>query len=251
MRYRATLSYDGSAYQGFQRQSGNTPTVQWAVECALKHITHQEVTILGAGRTDTGVHAAGQVISFDVDWQYDDATLLRALNAVLPDDIALQDIRQHEGFHPRYDALSRQYVYTVIHAPQRQPLWIGRAWYIYKPLNLEMLNQTAAALIGQHDFAAFGKPPQGSNTVREVFVSQWEREQQAHITIYRYTIEATAFLYHMVRRIVAVQVEVGKQRMSFDKFMAIFRSADITRNKLMAPPQGLILEKVRYSDDNV
>ncbi|RMG70114.1 MAG: tRNA pseudouridine(38-40) synthase TruA [Chloroflexi bacterium] len=250
LRFRATLAYDGSAYQGFQRQAEGIPTVQWAVECAICKITKQDVTLLAAGRTDTGVHAVGQVITFDVEWRHDPAVLLRALNAVLPDDIALQDIQRQDGFHPRYDAVSRRYCYTVIHAPQRHPLWHKRAWYVHQPLNHNVMQQTAAAFVGQHDFAAFGNPPQGSNTIRQVFASSWRYEQQEQIQIYRYTVEATAFLHHMVRRMVGIQVEVGRGALDFSQFMMIFQSADLARNQFIAPPQGLVLEKVRYSDDN-
>ena len=117
------MAYDGSAYQGFQRQAGETPTIQGAVEAAIFKITQQPVDVIGAGRTDSGVHASGQVIAFDVEWTHDDAQLLNALNAVLPPDIALQSIARAPGFHPRFDAHSRVYVYTIIHAQQRQPFW--------------------------------------------------------------------------------------------------------------------------------
>src|ERR1043165_2626290 len=129
MRYRATLAYDGTAYQGFQRQSGDTPTVQGTVERAIAQARGgQQVNISGAGRTDTGVHAIGQVIAFDLDWSHDDQALLRAINFHLPEDIALQDIRQQPDFHPRHDAISRLYRYRILVAAHRQPLLRTRVW---------------------------------------------------------------------------------------------------------------------------
>lgn len=206
-------------------------------------MTRQPVGILAAGRTDTGVHATGQVIAFDVDWKHADQALLRAINANLPPDIALQDIRQQPGFHPRYDAHSRIYRYTVLQTAVRQPLLRERAWQVHNPLDPALMQAAAEKLVGTHDFAAFGQPPQGDNTVRQVFRSEWQVLPGGQ---YVYEIEATAFLYHMVRRIVGTLVDVGRGWLSLAAFDTIFRSADLTRTKTMAPPQGLVLVQVRY-----
>lgn len=250
MRYRATLAYDGTHYQGFQRQAVGTPTIQATVEAAIGAVTQQSVVITGAGRTDTGVHATGQVIAFDVVWRHDDADLLRAINARLPDDIVLQDMRPCEGFHPRFDARARCYRYTVIQSPQRQPLLRHRAWWVNRPLDFEAMQAASMMLIGEHDFAAFGKPPQGDNTVRRIFVSEWTQRETASGVVLEYSVEATAFLHHMVRRIVGTQVDVGIGRIDLSEFKRIFESADLSLAKRLAPPQGLILEKVRYPDDD-
>lgn len=250
-RYRATLAYDGTHYFGFQRQ-GDTPTIQLMLESAIWRVTGDDVTVLGAGRTDTGVHASGQVIAFDVDWAYDDHALLRAINANLPDDIALQDIRRADpDFHPRYQALSRRYVYTVINTPHRHPLYRHSAWHIYGDISLDLLHITATMLIGEHDFGAFGQDPmKHGNTIREVYLSEWTSTPISYGRLLCYTVEANAFLYHMVRRMVGVQLAVGRGRMSIDQFMTIFQSASLENIKHMAPPHGLVLEKVRYPDDN-
>lgn len=250
-RYRARLAYDGTAYQGFQRQAEGVPTIQSVVEQVVARVTQQQVTVIGAGRTDAGVHATGQVIAFEVQWTHGDEALLQAINALLPDDIALQDIRQHEGFHPRFDALSRLYVYRVVEAEQRQPLWMRTAWQVRPPLNLSAMQQAASMLVGTHDFAAFGNPPQGENTVRDLFRSVWTAQPQPYGRLLVYEIEATAFLHHMVRRIVGVLVDVGRGRLNMDEFAQIFRSADLSLIKTTAPPQGLFLEKVRYPDDPI
>src|SRR5262245_31730658 len=129
MRYRATVAYDGTAYLGFQRQAGDAPTIQGTLERAIQAVTQQTATVVGAGRTDTGVHALGQVIAFDVEWGHSDDDLLRAINANLPNDIAFQDIARQPDFHPRFDARSRVYVYQLIQSLHRQPLLRYRAWH--------------------------------------------------------------------------------------------------------------------------
>ncbi len=243
MRYRATVAYDGTAYQGFQRQAGDTPTIQGELERAVAAVTQQSPTVIGAGRTDTGVHALGQVIAFDVEWRHNDDDLLRAINANLPDDIALQDIAQQPSFHPRFDASSRVYVYQLIQASHRQPLLRYRAWHIRGELDSEAMQQAADMLLGRHDFAAFGKPPQGENTVRAVFQSQWTREPGA---LWTYCIEADAFLQHMVRRIVGTLVDVGRGMMTLEQFKAAFRGAKLSESSTLAPPHGLTLVEVKY-----
>jgi tRNA pseudouridine38-40 synthase len=248
MRYRATLAYDGTAYQGFQRQAGQTPTIQLAVEKAVAVVTGQSVTVIGAGRTDTGVHAAGQVITFDVEWAHSDLALIRAVNTQLPPDIALQDIRQHEGFHPRFDAVSRVYRYRVLQAPHRQPLLRDRAWHLYGDLQGELMQQAAALLIGEHDFATFGQPPTGESTIRRVYVSEWSEQPAINGRLWTYTIEANAFLKHMVRRVVGLLVQVGLGRLSVEDFERSFRRAQLLQAISLAPPQGLTLETVRYNE---
>lgn len=245
-RYRATLAYDGTAYSGFQRQAGDTPTIQLAVEKALTVVTGRAAQITGAGRTDAGVHARGQVIAFDVEWFHEDGALLRALNANLPDDIALQDIVQAPGFHPRFDALSRVYGYTVIVSECRQPLWLRRAWQVTGQLNIKNLQDAAQIVVGEHDFATFGLPPKGTNTVRRVLVSDWTASAEAFGLRLVYTVEANAFLHRMVRRLVAMQVKVGRGRSTLADFEAAFKARDLSRSQGIAPPQGLVLEAVRY-----
>jgi len=244
-RFRATLAYEGTAYKGYQVQP-NVPTVQGIVEAVLTDLLQQETRITGAGRTDTGVHATGQVIAFDAEWKHGNQALLRAVNAKLPDEIALQDITQHANFHPRFDALSRTYRYQIAVVEVRQPLLTKRAWQMHDMLDIDVMQHAAENLLGEHDFAAFGNPPQGNNTVRTVFRSVWQAEQMPFGIQLNYEVEATAFLYHMVRRFVGLQVAVGKGRISLDEFEAIFRSCDLNRNKWVAPPYALTLIEVTY-----
>lgn len=249
-RYRAVLTYDGTAYMGFQRQ-GDVPTIQLMLENAIQSVTGQSATVIGAGRTDTGVHATGQVVAFDVNWTHEDEALLRAINFHLPDDIALHAIRQQDGFHPRYDALARQYMYTIINTPNRHPLYRHSAWHLYGEISLIALQTVAPMLIGERDFKAFGHDPmKHDNTVREVFISEWSAEPIPDGVLLRYKVEANAFLYHMVRRMVSAQIAVGRGIMSVDEFSQIVADGAIEKVRQIAPPQGLVLEKVRYSDDN-
>jgi tRNA pseudouridine38-40 synthase len=248
VRYRAVVAYDGSFCQGFQIQAG-VPTIQGELEQALTRVLSTPTGVTGAGRTDAGVHATGQVIAFDAAWRHRDDALLKALNMALPPYIAVQSIRQHPGFHPRFDALSRTYRYDVAETDVRQPLLQQRAWQVTPVLSRDILHRAAALLVGEHDFATFGSPPkEGEHTVRQVFVSAWSEQSADYGALLSYRIEATAFLKHMVRRIVAMLVAAGRGWITFEQFERAFRSADLKHAKPPAPPQGLFLESVKYSD---
>ena len=255
VRYRALLAYDGANYLGFQRLAGDQPTIQGMVEAAIARVSGQRVTVLGAGRTDAGVHATGQIIAFDVAWKHEDDDLLRAINATLPDDIAVQRLERAEpGFHPRYDAISRTYQYFVYEAQIRQPMMARMSWWVRPPvhqrLDVEAMNWAAAKLLGIHDFASFGNPPQGEKTVRQVFRSEWEIEVPTQGTrLISYCIEANAFLYRMVRTVVATLVEVGLGRMSIEAFIEAFQARDRSRIVRLAPAHGLTLIEVKYGGE--
>ena len=203
--------------------------------------------MIGSGRTDSGVHATGQVIAFDVEWRHEDSELLRAINAVLPEAIALQDLMQQPGFHPRFDALSRCYAYTVINAAQRQPLWNGQAWHVWGRLDIEALHVTAALLVGEHDFGTFGSPPQGTSTIRKMLHSCWQVYPEPLGQRLVFEVEGNAFLYHMVRRMVGMQMDVARGLVTLQTFEAAFRAADLSLAGTIAPPQGLVFKTVRYA----
>ena len=243
-RYQLILAYDGTDFSGFQRQ-GKTRTVQQVVEKALSELGWQEETILFAGRTDSGVHADGQVISFSLDWQHSDADLINALNARLPADAAVRDISQVKAeFHPRYDATSRSYVYRIYQLPNRNPLLDRYGWRVWPPLEAGLLADAARVFIGKHDFAAFGRAMKpGSSTIREIVESLWMETPEG----WEYRVSANAFLYHMVRRLVFVQVDVSRGNISL-KDLA---SGLLTGNKLkpgLAPANGLRLDKVNFGN---
>lgn len=248
-RFCATLRYDGTAYQGFQRQALGAPTIQAAVERAIAEVTRQDAIVIGAGRTDTGVHATGQVIGFTVDWAHEDNALLRALNIALPDDIALRDLRrlnEDDDFHPRFSARARVYNYTVLQAQVRHPLWRGRAWQVRDTLNGDVMNAAAALLIGTHDCATFGTPPKGEVTVRSIYRSAWTQHDDEAGQVWQYEIAANAFLYRMVRRIAGMLVDVGRGQRTIEQFEADFRRARLVPRWTTAPPQGLVLTRVIY-----
>lgn len=249
--YAATLAYDGGAYAGFQRQAG-APTIQAMLEQALASLGAAPATVRAAGRTDRGVHARGQVIAFSLPWRHDEAALLRALNANLPRDIALQSLwRAREGrFHPRFDARARRYQYRLLLAHERQPLRERYAWRLRPPLDERAMQDAARLLIGEHDFASFGAPPQGENTVRAVFASEWRRAARAEDAPaeWAYRVEANAFLRHMVRRMVGALVAVGRGQRSLAHIAEALRVARRGFITQLAPPQGLTLEAVRYDE---
>jgi tRNA pseudouridine38-40 synthase len=242
MRVRAVVAYDGTAYGGFQRQT-NAPTVQAALEAALAQVTQETVTVLAAGRTDAGVHAVGQVIALDTAWRHGVDALQAALNAVLPDDIAVRDAREvSPDFHPRYDARSRLYQYKLYNAPVRCPLARRHSLHVVKPLDVEAMQRAAQSLVGEQDFAAFGQPPQGQVTVRRVMMAQWGGKSP-WLT---FDIEANAFLYRMVRSIVGTLIQVGIGSMDVESFRAVLASRDRGQAGPTAPPHGLCLMEVKY-----
>lgn len=242
--FRATIGYDGTDFHGFQFQSGYR-SIQGVVEKALSTLTGQETRVRGAGRTDAGVHARGQVIAFRAHWRHSVADLLRAMNAVLPEDVVLLSLDvAPEGFHPRYDAQSRWYRYTVLNRPLRSPFSRRWAFYVSRPLDMDSMNQASAGLIGEHDFATFGQPPQGQNTVRRVLRADWWSEAP----FFHFDIEANAFLQRMVRSLVGTLLQVGVGEFSPEGFCQRLAACDRSLAGPTAPPQGLCLMAVNYSE---
>ncbi len=241
-RYQVILAYDGTEFAGFQRQA-RARTVQGEVEAALGQLGWAGRVILAAGRTDTGVHASGNVIAFDLEWRHPLEELQRAINGLLPADIAVKSaVEADPGFHPRFDALSRIYRYQVYCRPQRDPLRERYAWRVWPGADLDRLQQAAGILTGVHDFSAFGAPPRpGSSPVRVVMRSEWS--QTAGELVYR--VEANAFLYHMVRRMVFLQVQVAQGRLGIDELERGF-SEGAVRIPGLAPAHGLALDEVVY-----
>jgi len=245
-RYKVILAYDGTAFFGMQRQS-EARTVQFEVEQALRQIGWPGETILVAGRTDSGVHAGGQVIAFDFDWQHSEADLLNALNATLPNDVAARQVElTYADFHPRYDALARVYRYRLFCQPQRDPLRERFAWRVWPLVSLEKLQQAAGLLVGEWDYAAFGSPPKaGGTTVRQVFQAGWQ-EQADHLI---FEVKANAFLYHMVRRMVSLQVEIGQGRSAPEVVSEYLQGVNSEMIQGLAPANGLFLIEVVYAQE--
>jgi tRNA pseudouridine38-40 synthase len=247
IRLSGVVEYDGAGYAGFQRQP-DRPTIQGEIEGVLSRLTRQPIRILGAGRTDAGVHARGQVIAFDTDWSHSIGELHRGLNALLPDDIAVRRLeRARDGFHPRFDAISRTYRYQILNQPVRSPLWARYAYHVARPLDVDAMQQATRMIVGTHDFATFGQPTQGESTVREVMQVVWEQNNAGVLSIW---LEANGFLRSMVRCIVGTAVQVGLGEMTQDEFAARFTSRDRSQASAPAPPQGLCLMAVRYANDS-
>lgn len=242
-RYQLILAYDGTQFFGFQRQ-GSERTVQAEVENALRKLGWQGRAILSAGRTDTGVHAAGQVIAFDLQWPHPPDALQRALNAHLPGDIAVQDVRVAlPEFHPRYDALWRCYHYHLQPTPVRHPLLDRYTWQVWPALDPERLQAAARILTGMHDYRAFGAPTSpGGSTVRVVYTSRWQPMDEGR---WRYEVTGNAFLYHMVRRLVYAQVLVAQNRLEIGALEAAVQTGAAIPPG-MAPAHGLVLQEVHY-----
>lgn len=243
-RYRAVVEYDGTDFLGYQIQAAGR-TVQGEIEESLKRITQLAVRIEGAGRTDSGVHAIGQVIAFNVTWKHSLADLHRALNATLPPDIVMSDLKiTDDTFHPRFSALSRSYRYTVLN--QRWPGALQRryAYYVRDKLDLAAMSEASRYLLGSGDFASFGKPPQGENTVRHVKRADWSESG----SLLFFDITANAFLYRMVRTIVGTLIEVGSGRLAPYEVKDILDARDLTRSAPPAPAHGLCLMRVTYPE---
>ncbi len=245
VRLWAKVEYDGTDFFGFQVQARER-TVQGELERAIQSVTGVETRVTGAGRTDRGVHARGQVVAFTAVWQRDLAVLHRALNAVLAPDVALVEMgRAAEGFHPRFSAVRRAYRYQVLNQRRRSPMERRTAWHVAETLDVARMIEASRCLQGTHDFASFGRPPQGENTARTVFRAEWQ-EQPPFLF---FDIEADAFLYHMVRSLMGTLVRVGQGRLSPQEFEAMLRARDRKLVKTLAPAHGLVLMRVDYATD--
>jgi tRNA pseudouridine38-40 synthase len=242
MHLLAILEYDGTEFVGFQSQKyGHLRSIQDEFERALAECAGKQVRIVGGGRTDAGVHASGQTASFKIEWPYDLDTLQRALNAKLPRDLAVKALREvQDDFSARYSARSRTYRYTVLNTPVRSPLQERYALWVSSPLDVEPMQAAAHVLVRRKDFGAFGTPPRGDNTVREIKQARVWREG-SHVM---FEFEADAFLYRMMRRLVGSLLKVGLGQIGVGEFQEMVERK--RRAGDSAPPHGLVLVQVRY-----
>ena len=245
MRLALIVEYDGTDYHGFQYQR-DAPSIQEEIEKAIKRFTGEAVRVSGAGRTDAGVHARGQVVSFDTASEHSVATFVRALNFYLPEDIAVKRGKVvEEGFDPRRHAISRRYRYTVIRSATRSPVMRRTAHVMNGPLDTGAMREATKRLVGRHDFARFAGPVDEGRggTEREIFDASLE-EAGCALT---FEFEANAFLPHQVRRMVGALVDIGRGRMTLRQFEQILRG-DEAAVAHAAPPQGLCLVSVCYDE---
>lgn len=242
-RIKLIIEYDGSNYHGWQVQH-NAVTVQEMLEKAIFRITGEQTRVTGAGRTDTGVHAYGQVAHFDTQSKIPAPKFTQALNAVLPNDVAvLSSEETDDGFHARFSTVGKTYEYKILNRHPRSPMMANRAWHIREPLNYDSMQQAAASFVGTHDFSAFCSS--GHSTVtfdRTIFSSEWKR--QGDCLIYRVT--GNGFLYNMVRIMTGTMVEVGLKKRQPDSIEKLLEEKDRNKAGITAPPHGLYLVAVYY-----
>jgi tRNA pseudouridine38-40 synthase len=243
--FKLVIEYDGTNYNGWQRQA-TEPTVQAEIEQALSVMTRSDITLIGAGRTDAGVHAIGQAAHFRCETRLDPEAILKGLNSLLPPDIAICDCRLVPAdFHARFAAQSKIYRYRILNRAARAAVGRNYSWFIHRPLDVQAMQQAAHFIVGRHDFKAFessGSPR--AHTVRHVMAAQWVEEREQCLLTFQ--IEADGFLRGMVRNIVGALVAAGRGRIQPADIAAILASRDRRRAGAPAPPQGLVMVEVKY-----
>lgn len=241
---RLVVEYDGSELHGWQRQQG-AATVQQHLEEALGKLLTHDVQVVGASRTDAGVHARGQVASFRTERTIPLHGVRRGLNSMLPDTIAVRDASEvPDEFHPRFSATSKHYRYTILTRAERSPRWRHHAWHTSEPLDVQRMAAAAQALIGEHDFSAFRAAGCTAKTATRRVDSIMLTRLPDHLI--EVDIRGNAFLRQMVRIIVGTLVEVGLGRAPVGQVAEILAGKDRTKAGPTAPAQGLTLIEVRY-----
>ncbi len=242
-RFRVVVEYDGTDFSGWQRQPEER-TVQGVLEDAIREMTGESVFVRAAGRTDAGVHADGQVASFDLELKIPPHGLLRGMNSILPVDLALVDVAEAPpDFDARFSARGKVYRYTIWAHFVRSPRRARRAWHVREPLDVEAIRAAAAALVGDHDFRAFRASDCDRRTTRRIVRAIDVDRQGALVTI---DVEATAFLKNMVRILVGTLVDVGRGRIEPGAVARMLETGDRSAGGMTAPACGLTLWRVIY-----
>lgn len=237
------IEYKGTNYSGFQRQSSR-PTVQATLEKALSQILQEAVEVIGAGRTDAGVHAKGQVANFLTDSGMDCGRIRWSANSLLPNDVVIKEAAEvNESFHARRDAVSREYKYLILNRDYPSPFWSDFSYFYPLVLNVEDMQEAALSLKGKHDFSSFcvaeSKP---KNCVRDLQkISVKKKNDLIHVDF-----KADAFLHNMVRTIVGTLIQVGTGKLKAEKMQEILEARDRTKAGPTAPACGLALMQVDY-----
>ena len=243
MNVKLTIEYDGTNYHGWQVQHSGE-TIQSVLEKAISTFVGQPTRITGAGRTDAGVHALGQVANFFCPKEFDQHRIRRALNALTPPDITIKEVEiVPESFDARRDGRSRVYEYRILNRPAPSPFYLTTALHVHDSLDLEAMRMAVRCLEGEHDFSSFQAAGcDAAHAVRKVY--RTSLDQRGELLVY--TIEATAFLRHMVRNIVGTLIEVGRGLRSPQSFAELLEARDRTKAGPTAPPHGLFLVEVKY-----
>lgn len=245
-RIKLTLSYDGTAYRGFQVQP-NGPTIQSVLEEALSRLLQETVRVGAAGRTDAGVHAREQVVDFSDSGSRPLETVLRGGNALLPPDIRILTASEAPpSFDARHDAREKEYRYFLHVSPVASPFFLRYAWHIEKPLNLDAMGEGLDHLVGEHDFASFrGQGCTAKTTVRTIFRAELAEEIPS---LHFIRIAGNGFLRHMVRNLVGTLVDVGKGKIPAARMLELLSVRDRAQAGPTAPAHGLFLWSVSYPD---
>jgi tRNA pseudouridine38-40 synthase len=240
---KLTIEYDGTNYHGWQVQP-NGESIQSVLERAVSTFLGVATRIIGSGRTDAGVHALGQVVNFFSDKEFDPHRIQRALNALTPQDITIKNVEiAPASFDARRDGRSRVYEYCILTRSTPSPFHVNRAWHVHDPLDIAAMREAIACLEGEHDFSAFRAAAcDAAQPVRTVYRASLDQRGELLV----FTIEATAFLRHMVRNIVGTLVDVGRGLRSPESFAEVLESRDRTKAGPTAPAQGLFLMEVKY-----
>ncbi len=261
MRYKIILEYDGTNYNGWQKQEGKF-TIQQSLENALKLLTAEDIEVFGSGRTDTGVHALGQVAHFDLNKDFEPFKLMSALNFYLKvefmekinceyllkntqtQDISIIDCQKVDNdFHARFSAKKRYYEYRILNRRQPTALLNNRVWQVYRELNIEKMQEATKFLSGKRDWSCFRDSEcQAKSPIKTIDKAEIFKNNDKII----FRIQAKSFLHHMVRNIVGTLVDVGLDKTSIQQFQEIIESKDRTKAGPTAPPQGLYFVKVDY-----
>jgi len=241
MRYFFEISYNGSCYHGWQNQA-NAIGVQQIVEDALSKLMRDKIEIVGSGRTDSGVHCAQQFFHADFKNELKTDDLMHRLNSFLPRDIAIHSIHKvKDSAHARFDARERSYEYRI--TTKKDPLLIGYAYHFFKPIDIDLMNQAAKLLIGEHDFTSFSKVKTDVNHfVCDIKKAKWQRKDDLLI----FEISANRFLRGMVRAVVGTLLDVGTEKISLHDFQEIIKGKDRKKAGMNVPAEGLFLTQVKY-----
>lgn len=255
--YKMTIAYDGSGYYGYQRQPRHM-TIQEVLERTLSKLFKMQIKINGSGRTDTGVHALGQVINFTSELSVPLDKLPFAINNLLPPDIRVCAVEHAAAeFHARYSARGKHYRYKILQTKQINPFMQRYMWQLEQPLDLEAMQRATMLIRGEHDFTTFRSTGsiQGS-AVRHVNAADWQLKDLADSgfgiesdvcgQVYAFDIYGNGFLYHMVRNLVGTIAQVGMGKMSVSEFEVLFNNKRRVNKCITAPPQGLYLVRVEY-----
>jgi tRNA pseudouridine38-40 synthase len=240
---KLTLEYDGTHYHGWQTQA-TAKTIQGVLETAVSTLLRRPTPIIGSGRTDAGVHALGQVANFRSDKELQPHRVQRALNALTPEDVTITTVEiVPDSFDARRDGRSRIYEYRILNRPSPSPFHLKFAWHVYDPLDIAAMREAITCLQGEHDFSSFRAAScDAIHPIRTIYRASLNPRGELVV----FTVEATAFLRHMVRNLTGTLVEVGRHQRTPQSFAELLTACDRTQAGITAPPQGLFLVQVNY-----